>query len=117
MKKLAVFLIAVVSIGAAWAENEPVANNDNTTVTSKAYVDGELSDKQDKLGTNMTEGNVAVYTSNPGTLTQKPVYNGTGTYNSAALVEAGTVNSGIHVYGFFCSKLRLCLSILCDHPY
>ena len=49
MKKLAVFLIAVVSIGAAWAEGEPTTPDPKQVVTSRYYVDTEIATKQPKL--------------------------------------------------------------------
>ena len=99
MKKVGMVLVGVLMVmGAAYADPEPNQSNDNATVTSLAYVKGELDGKQPKLGVGKTAGNVAVYTSTAGTLDEKPVYNPSGTYNSAqqaALVEAATVNTGI----------------------
>jgi len=92
MKKLSLMLIGIVACGGAFADTTP-QNGDKIT-TSKTYVDTQVATKQNKIGAG-TNGSVVTYTGTAGSVGQKAVYNESASYNSAALVEAGQVNTAI----------------------
>ena len=92
IKKLSLLLIGIVTCSGAFADTTP-STGDKTT-TSKTYVTNQLATKQNKIGAG-TNGSVVTYTGTAGSVGQKAVYNESATYNSAALVEAGQVNTAI----------------------
>ena len=99
MKKVLVLgLFLAGLIGNAYATGE----TDGQVVTSKLYVDTELSGKQKSIGSggqggSGANGDVVTYTGTAGTVGSKQVYGNTYTYNSQTsnLVEANTVNTAI----------------------
>lgn len=92
MKKVSIFGLAFVAlVGNAFATGENI-------VTSKKYVDDALAGKQPTINRPADDGKVVMYTSTPGQLGAKPVYDETGTYTSAqqdSLIEAKNVNTAI----------------------
>ena len=92
MRKLSLLLIGIVACSGAFAEDTPAVGDKITT--SKTYVTNQLATKQNKIGAG-TNGSVVTYTGTAGSVGQKAVYNESASYNSAALVEAGQVNTAI----------------------
>ena len=94
MKKSLLFAIIAGTIicNNAFAEDPPAVGDKVTT--SKTYVTNQLATKQNKIGAG-TNGSVVTYTGTAGSVGQKAVYNESAAYNSAALVEAGQVNTAI----------------------
>ena len=77
----------------------------DTTVTSKDYVDTEVAKKQNTIpaaGTNTGTAGTAVvtYTNTAGTVGERGIYDGSGTYNSTndanKLATASALNSAIN---------------------
>ena len=76
-----------------------------STVTSKDYVDAEVAKKQNTIpmaGTNTGTAGTAVvtYTNTAGTVGERGIYDGSGTYNSTndanKLATASALNSAIN---------------------
>lgn len=99
IKKLWMFGLGFI----ASVESAMATVSDGEIVTSKLYVDNELEKKQDAIGDGAhggsgNNGDVVTYTNTVGTVSSKPVYKETGSYNAtqqAALIEANTVNTTV----------------------
>ena len=86
MKKI-VFIIFALVVGIAYADN---------TITSKEYVDGQVSTLQTQIPAKNTN-TVVMNTGNAGTIGEKKIYDTTAAFGTQtdALVTAGAFNSAV----------------------
>ena len=90
MKKVLMFLVCVLMIGAAFAAGENVA-------TSKAFVDAGVAQKQEKIPANNGAAQVLTNTGTSGSVGTKNIYDSNASYSEQtdALVTAGQFNTAV----------------------